>query len=229
MRFLDYRGRPITAPKKREALWRRIHPLLGSLAILFAGGLLMGAATQLNLATQVRGILAIANGGTGTGSTLTGLVRGSASAMTAAELSGDVTTSGSNVATVGAVNGTSVPTNSAADQIIVTTASAAGAWKSIPNCTSGALQYSTSTHTFSCGTVLTGTFSDAETPSGSINGSNVTFTLAHTPNPSADLQLYLNGQQLIAGASADYTLSTATVTMASAPKTGDILIAFYRY
>jgi hypothetical protein len=43
--------------------------------------------------------LSIANGGTGTASTLTGLVRGSAAAMTAAELSGDVTTSGSNVVT----------------------------------------------------------------------------------------------------------------------------------
>jgi hypothetical protein len=39
----------------------------------------------------------IAQGGTGTASTLTGLMRGSASAMTAAELSGDCTTSGSNV------------------------------------------------------------------------------------------------------------------------------------
>jgi hypothetical protein len=44
--------------------------------------------------------VSVAQGGTGTGSTLTGLVRGSASAMTAAELSGDVTTSGSNVATL---------------------------------------------------------------------------------------------------------------------------------
>lgn len=228
MRFLDYRGRPITGPKKRGSLWRQVHPLVGSLAIVFAGGLLMGAATQLNLASQVRGVLAIANGGTGTGSTLTGLVRGSGSAMTAAELSGDVSTSGSNVATVGKINGTSVPTNSAADQVLGTTASATGAWISIPNCT-GALQYSTSTHTLSCGTVLTGTFSDAEAPSGSINGSNTSFTLAHTPNPSADLQLYLNGQQLIAGASADYTLSTATITMAVAPATNDKLIAFYRY
>ena len=42
----------------------------------------------------------IAQGGTGTASTLVGLVRGSASAMTAAELSGDVTTSGSNVVTL---------------------------------------------------------------------------------------------------------------------------------
>jgi len=54
------------------------------------------------LAADVSGTLPVANGGTGTASTLTGLVRGSATAMTAAELSGDVTTSGSNVATIAA-------------------------------------------------------------------------------------------------------------------------------
>jgi hypothetical protein len=58
------------------------------------------ASTLINLAKQVIGVLPIANGGTGTASTLTGLVRGNASAMTAAELSGDVTTSGSNAATI---------------------------------------------------------------------------------------------------------------------------------
>jgi hypothetical protein len=52
--------------------------------------------------------LAVAQGGTGTASTLTGLVRGNSSAMTAAELSGDVTTSGSNAATVVKINGTSL-------------------------------------------------------------------------------------------------------------------------
>lgn len=227
MRFLDYRGRPIyRAPKKRRPFWSSINPTLGALTILLAAGALMGAATQLNLATQVRGLLPIANGGTNTSSTLTGLVRGG-SAMTAAELSGDCSTSGSNAVTCTKINGTTVPTNSAADQVPVTTASATGSWASIPNCT-GALQYSTSTHTFSCGAVLTGTFADAETPSGTINGANTTFTLAHTPSPAADLQLYLNGQQLIAGG-ADYTLSTATITMTSAPKTNDVLQAFYRY
>lgn len=51
-------------------------------------------------AASITGTLAVANGGTGTGSTLTGIVRGNASALTAAELSGDVTTSGSNAATL---------------------------------------------------------------------------------------------------------------------------------
>ncbi len=56
----------------------------------------------VNLATETTGITAIVNGGSGTASTLTGLVRGSATAMTAAELSGDVTTSGSNATTIAA-------------------------------------------------------------------------------------------------------------------------------
>jgi hypothetical protein len=64
---------------------------------------------QLSLTAGVSGTLPVANGGTGTGSTLTGLVRGSASAMTAAELSGDVTTSGSNAATVVQVEGAAIP------------------------------------------------------------------------------------------------------------------------
>lgn len=57
--------------------------------------------------------ISIANGGTGTGSTLTGLVRGNASAMTAAELSGDATTSGSNAVTIasGAVTGAKMANN----------------------------------------------------------------------------------------------------------------------
>lgn len=65
-----------------------------------------------------------------------------------------------------------------------------------------------------------------ETPSGSINDSNVTFVLAHTPNPANSLELYLNGQTLVAGG-ADFTLSGLTITMVNAPFTGDILTANY--
>jgi hypothetical protein len=53
---------------------------------------------------------AVSCGGTGTASTLTGIVRGG-SPMTGSELSGDVTTSGSNAATVVKVNGAAVPTS----------------------------------------------------------------------------------------------------------------------
>ena len=71
-------------------------------------------------------------------------------------------------------------------------------------------------------------FADDETPSGSINGSNTAFTLAHSPNPGASLQLFLNGVLQQPGG-ADYTLSGASITMTSAPATGDILLAWYRY
>lgn len=65
-----------------------------------------------------------------------------------------------------------------------------------------------------------------ETPSGSINGSNVTFTIAYTPT-SGSLKLFLNGIRLKSGSGNDYTISTATITMTSAPITNDVLIADY--
>ena len=103
-------------------------------------------------AANVTGTVAIVNGGTGANTALSGLVRGSSSAMTAAELSGDATTNGSNVVTVAQVHGTSVPVNLLPDQLLGTSASATGAWESVPNCGPGsALQYSTSAHAFSCG------------------------------------------------------------------------------
>ena len=65
-----------------------------------------------------------------------------------------------------------------------------------------------------------------ETPTGSLNGSNTTFTLAHTPLNSS-LEFYLNGQLLRPGASYDYTLATATVTMNFAPASSDYVSAGY--
>jgi len=91
-----------------------------------------------------------------------------------------------------------------------------------------------STATFpSSGVIVTTTtagyqFADAEVPSGTINGSNVTFTLAHTPSPALSTSCFENGLNQIAG-SADYTLSTATITYGTAPPTGTTLICNYRY
>jgi hypothetical protein len=72
-------------------------------------------------------------------------------------------------------------------------------------------------------------FSDAEVPSGAINGSNTVFTLAFTPSPAGSLELYLNGLRLDAGV--DYSLSANTVTffVGSTPQAGDLLLASYRY
>jgi hypothetical protein len=63
-----------------------------------------------------------------------------------------------------------------------------------------------------------------ELPTGTIDGSNVTFTLAHTPLSS--VALYFNGIRQRQGP--DYTVSGATITFASAPDSGGLL-ADYRY
>jgi hypothetical protein len=72
-------------------------------------------------------------------------------------------------------------------------------------------------------------FSDSETPGGSINGTNATFSLAFTPSPAASLELYRNG--VLLKQSVDYSLSASTVTFLSGaiPQTGDLLTADYRY
>lgn len=72
-------------------------------------------------------------------------------------------------------------------------------------------------------------FADEEVPSGTINSSNVTFTLAHSPVPAAGLLLYLNGLLQHQGSGKDYTLSANTITFTVAPTTGDILLAWYRF
>jgi hypothetical protein len=80
------------------------------------------------------------------------------------------------------------------------------------------------------GTGSTMQFTDGETPSGTIGGSNLTFTLATAPSPTTSLRLYKNGMLLQQGS--DYTLSNASITFSSAataPQTGDVLIAGYRH
>jgi hypothetical protein len=65
-----------------------------------------------------------------------------------------------------------------------------------------------------------------ETPTGTINGVNTSFTLAVAPVNSS-LRLYLNGMLLEPGAGNDYTISSNTITMLFAPATGDKLRAYY--
>ncbi|HML15470.1 MAG TPA: hypothetical protein VK419_00530 [Bryobacteraceae bacterium] len=72
-------------------------------------------------------------------------------------------------------------------------------------------------------------YSDDETPSGAINGSNTSFTLVNAPSPPASLSLYLNGLLMTQGI--DYTLSGNAISFltASTPQSGDLLVASYRY
>ena len=78
------------------------------------------------------------------------------------------------------------------------------------------------------GTLAGVTFVDAETPSGSINGVNTTFTLATTPSSPGSVHIYLNGLRMSPGV--DYTISGSTITFlaGSTPQTGDVLVASYR-
>jgi hypothetical protein len=71
-------------------------------------------------------------------------------------------------------------------------------------------------------------FVDAETPAGTLNGANNTFSLSQMPAPPASLAVYRNG--LIQTAGLDYTLLGNSMTFLSGatPEAGDTLIAYYR-
>jgi len=64
-----------------------------------------------------------------------------------------------------------------------------------------------------------------ETPIGSINGSNQSFTLTYAPNPTKSFILTLNGSEL--SETEDYTLVSDVITLNTAPPTGSILKAQY--
>jgi hypothetical protein len=68
-------------------------------------------------------------------------------------------------------------------------------------------------------------FVDNETPAGTINGVNVTFTLANTPAVGSE-KLYNGPARLISGS--DYTITGASITMSVAPQPGELLRADYR-
>lgn len=67
----------------------------------------------------------------------------------------------------------------------------------------------------------------SEVPSGTMNGSNATFTLANTPIANSEC-VYYNGTRLLRGVGEDYTISGPTITMISyIPINGDKLIVDY--
>jgi hypothetical protein len=71
-------------------------------------------------------------------------------------------------------------------------------------------------------------FVDSDSLSGAVNGSNTSFTLSHTPSPSASLALYRNGIMQKTGQ--DFSIGGSTVVFASnnTPQSGDTLLASYR-
>lgn len=69
---------------------------------------------------------------------------------------------------------------------------------------------------------------DAETPAGTVNGLNATFTLASTPVPAASLQLYRNGILLKSGLDYNLTANSVTFVPVAVPRLGDVVQASYR-
>ena len=76
------------------------------------------------------------------------------------------------------------------------------------------------------GSVGSVTLVRGETPTGDIDGSNTSYTIANTPVTDS-LRLYQNGVRLNEGAGNDYTISGTTITMATAPPTDDVLLVDY--
>lgn len=71
-----------------------------------------------------------------------------------------------------------------------------------------------------------GNWSFKEVPTGLVNGSNTTYTIAHTPDSGAE-HVYRNG--VLQKATDDYTISGTTIAFTTAPETGDALAVTYKY
>lgn len=64
-----------------------------------------------------------------------------------------------------------------------------------------------------------------EVPSGTIDGSNLVFTLANTPAVSDSVMVFING--LIQARTTHYSLLGTTITFVSAPESGSDIYAVY--
>jgi hypothetical protein len=82
----------------------------------------------------------------------------------------------------------------------------------------------------------TGNFIVREVPSGTVDGSNATFTLTNTPSTvsngagaASSEQVYVNGVLQNVGGSNDYTISGATITFNTnaKPQSGDVILVSY--
>jgi hypothetical protein len=68
-------------------------------------------------------------------------------------------------------------------------------------------------------------FWEDETPSGTINGSNLVFTLSQTPLENAAVDVYLDGLKKLP--TTDYSVSGVTITFVVAPVIGQTLRVDY--
>ena len=64
-----------------------------------------------------------------------------------------------------------------------------------------------------------------EIPSGSINGSNTSFSLTYTPANSDSLLVFIDG--ILQNLTSDYSLSSNIITLVVAPAIGQSIYCFY--
>jgi len=183
---------------------------------------LMAASTQIDLTSQVKNILPGANGGTGNGYLTFAGPSGSGVTWTGPNSSVTLLTSGSAVTV--AEGGTSLTSMTAHGTVV-------GEGTSAPNLISpsangqcymsASSNYGTTDPSFqSCPSAAN---QNQGAPSGSINGSNTSFSLSPTPAASSNVNCFLNGVQQRQGSGADYTISGATITYNTAPASGSTL------
>jgi len=75
------------------------------------------------------------------------------------------------------------------------------------------------------GKLLQGEDFFTDVPSGTIDGSNVTFTLSQVPSDSSGVKVYLNG--LIQIPTTNFSITGQTITMVVAPATGQTMLTTY--
>lgn len=68
-------------------------------------------------------------------------------------------------------------------------------------------------------------FFTLETPTGSVNSSNTSFSIAQTPLENDAVLIFKNG--LLQRPTTDYSLSGTTITFVTAPATGSDLVVYY--
>lgn len=124
-------------------------------------------------------------------------------------------------------SGVGITNSTTSAQLIVSNASNQATWVSASgDVTVNSSGTFTVNNTAGTGFLKYGNYVANETPGGSVNGTNISFTLANAPQVNS-LELFLNGQLLEPGSGNDYTISGAAITMLFAPLSGDKLRAYY--
>jgi hypothetical protein len=200
---------------KRRAWVRglsRFTVLMIGLMVAIAG---IGATTQFDLTSAVKGILPSANGGTNSAFfAVTG--------PTAVRTFTYPDANGTVMMTTTGVSASQLPNPSASTLGGIQSKDCTGTGHVLTISTAGVV---------TCSADAAGpNFLDQATPTGTVDGTNAAYTTSQTCT-AASLMLFKNGQLMAQGATADYQVSGTTITYTSGakPKTGDTHVYSCRY